>query len=179
MSKLDPRVTTSLNLPEDVRASLAALHLHDRISWAAENLERVETDKVVVIETDPESQAGLLVPAPEWMACALFGGLLPPVEVYHALEFDDGSPVLNRSFHGVDPSQDGLTVRNGHLLHLTPPIAPMSEDEAIEYLVLKDAPREVWDADKRSNSARFAICSRDQIPPERTFRNAWRMADNV
>lgn len=138
---------------------IAAPHLFDRICWGSENLPRVETDLVVVYHDDPEGPAKILAPAPEWMAMALAGGLLPPVDVYHRLEISGSDEVLN-----------------GHIIHEAEPLGPLTEEQAVEYLVMKDVPRHVWDAPAGSNSSRFAICRKDQIPTDRTFRNAWVMA---
>ena len=128
-------------------------HLFDRICWSSETLTRVETDYVVVYEVD-DGPAKVLVPAPEWMAMAMHGGLLPPVEHYHnELRDADGTFVGPRDYWS---SYD--------------PIGPMSEEEAIEYLVKKDIPREVW---REGSNKRFVICRRSQLPQTRVWRNAW------
>lgn len=132
--------------------------LFDRICWAHENLDRVESKYCIVFEDQIDEPCKVLVPAPEWMAMALHGNLLPPVWVYHRLQYDDTGAITN-----------------GHILHETDTIGPMTEEEAIEYLIQKDIPIEVWISD--SNRPRLKICSRDQIPSDRTFRNAWSLAD--
>jgi hypothetical protein len=132
--------------------------LIERIAWAKENLEPVQTDLCVVFEDDMDAPAKVLHPAPEWMAMALHGNLLPPVEVYHDLEIDERGHITN-----------------GHILHNTPPVPAMTEQEAIEYLIMKDIPRKVWDAPP-GNAPRFVICTRDNLPKTREFRNAWRLA---
>lgn len=138
--------------------TLSELPLFDRLLWAKENLAPVETDYRVVFECDMDEAAAVLVPAPEWMACALAGGILPPVEVYHRLEIDEKGRVLN-----------------GHVLHDTSPLGPMTEEQAIEYLIRKDVPSHVWQ-DETANRPKFYICQKHQIPEDRGFRNAWRLA---
>lgn len=138
---------------------LSDIPLFERLCWAQENLEPYHSDYRVVFESDVDEPAAILVPAPEWMACALHGGILPPVEVYHRLEIDD---------------VDGR-ILNGHILHGTPPLGPMTEEQAIEYLIKKDIPPSVW-RDERANHRKFVICKKHQIPSDRDLRNAWSLA---
>ena len=51
-------------------------HLWDRLCWAKENLEPVQSDYRVVYEDSIDECAKILVPDPNWMACALQGGIL-------------------------------------------------------------------------------------------------------
>ena len=67
-------------------------HLFDRLCWAKENLDGVQSDYRVVYEDSVDECAKILVPDPNWMACALQGGILPPVEVYHELAKDEAQP---------------------------------------------------------------------------------------
>ena len=56
-------------------------HLWERLHWAKENLDKVQSDIRVVYE-DPEymyNRAMILVSDCNWMACALMGVILPPV----------------------------------------------------------------------------------------------------
>ena len=48
-------------------------HLWDRLCWAKENLEPVQSDYRVVYEDSIDECAKILVPDPNWMACALAG----------------------------------------------------------------------------------------------------------
>ena len=133
-------------------------HLFDRICWAHENLARVETDYVVVYEDgDDHGRAKILVPAPEWLAMALHGGLLPPVEHYHREQRDPAG-----SFCGPHDYWSAYE-----------PIGPLTEEEAIEYLIRKDIPRKVWE---EGSNYPLKICRRSQLPTTRLFRNAWRVA---
>ena len=68
--------------------------LWDRLCWAKENLKPVRTDIRVVYEDPKEmdNPAKILIPDPNWMACAVQGGILPPVEVYWELAKDEAQP---------------------------------------------------------------------------------------
>ena len=67
-------------------------HLFDRLCWAKENLDGVQSDYRVVYEDSIDECAKILVPDPNWMACALQGGILPPVQVYWELAKDEAKP---------------------------------------------------------------------------------------
>ena len=58
-------------------------HLWDRLGWAKQNLEPYRSEFCIVWE-DPDNldePAKVTHPDPNWMACALNGGILPPVWV--------------------------------------------------------------------------------------------------
>lgn len=137
---------------------LADLPLWKRLHFAKEQLVPVQSDYRVVFEADIDSPASVLVPDANWMACALHGGILPPLEVYHQLEYDDQGRITN-----------------GHILHEASPVEAMSEEEAIEYLVKKDTPPHVWKQVGNGNSIKLVICKKDQLPASRNWRNAWKI----
>ena len=145
--------------------TLADLTLFERLLLAKDQLEPVQSEYRIVYEDPNEpdgTAASILCPDPNWMACALHGGILPPVWVYWELAKDE--------------SQPGFTSHTrGYLLHETVPVDAMTEEEAIEYLVLKDIPRAVWD-DKTANRQRFKICKIEDLPTTREFRNAWKLS---
>ena len=101
-------------------------HLWDRLGWAKENLEPFRSEFCIVWE-DPDNldePAKVTHPDPNWMACALNGGILPPVWVYWELKKDEAQP-------------DFVKHTRGYLLHNTEPVKAMTEEEAIEYLIQK------------------------------------------
>jgi len=51
-------------------------HLFDRLCWAKENLEPVQSDYRVVYEDDVDGCAKVLVPDPNFCAAFLAGGIL-------------------------------------------------------------------------------------------------------
>jgi hypothetical protein len=110
----------------------------------------------------PDDPVKVTIPTSEWLAMARHGGILPPVEVYHALAEDEAQPGF-------------MHHTRGHLLHATPPVAAMTESEAMEYLVQMVIPPRVW-RDYRGNRPIFRIVGREMVPTDRKNRNAWRIA---
>lgn len=110
---------------------------------------------------DPEAPIKIVTPSPVWWAMALHGGILPPVQVYWALAHDEAQPGFERH-------------HRGHLLHETPPMEPMTPEQAMEYLVMKELPPHVW-RDYKGNRTILKIVKREMIPADRMFRDAWRM----
>jgi hypothetical protein len=104
--------------------------------------------------TAPDEPAKVLVPDPNWMACALAGGILPPIDTYQRdRDVPDGQPKEH-------PYAE--------------PIDAMTEEEAIEYLVMKDIDPAVW-RDYQGNRTILKIVPVELIPSDRSFRNAWRV----
>lgn len=133
--------------------------LYMRCRWAKDNLKRAKPQYAIAWEdpADPDAPVKITRPSPEWLAMALHGYLLPPVEVYSQLEHDEKGKIVN-----------------GHILHDTPPIGPMTEEEAMGYLVVKDTPARVWNS--QSNRRMMVICRNEMIPQNRVVRNAMRLA---
>lgn len=115
----------------------------------------MEPKYAIVVEANMDSPISIVQPASGWLAMALNGWLLPPVETY-----------LRDAERADDEPKEHPYAR---------PIGPMNEEDAMEYLVQRCVPRHIWDAP--SNRPRFAIVRRGSIPADRTHRNAWRMAD--
>jgi len=104
--------------------------------------------------TQPDAPAKVLVPDPNWMAAALAGGVLPPIDTYlRDQNVPDGQPKEH-------PYAE--------------PIPAMTEEEAIEYLIMKDIPPQVW-RDYQGNRAVMKIVPVELIPSDRSFRNAWKI----
>jgi hypothetical protein len=141
-------------------------HLWDRLCWAKENLEAYQSDYRVVYEDSIDECAKILVPDPNWMAAALQGGILPPVWVYWELAKDEAQ-------------EDFKKHTRGYLLHETEPMPAMTEEEAIEYLIMKDVPQSVWQTWDEGNRPKMVICSKEQLPSTREWRNAWRISDDL
>ncbi len=104
---------------------------------------------------EPEAPMKITYPAPRWLAMALAGGYLPPVDTY---------------LRDAERS-DGERLEHPY----APPIGPMTEEQAMEYLLQMVIPRRVWG--EPTNRPRFAIVRCDMIPADPTHRNAWRLAD--
>lgn len=127
------------------------------------------TDYRIVFD-DPDKldePTKILVPSPQWMEIAMSGGL-PPIWVYWQLQ-DDEQRAIAEGRHSTfkhDPERLALQ-------YTAPRIGPLTEEEAIEYLVMKDIPRRVWA--EEHNRPMFRVVKKDAIPTDRTFRNAWEM----
>ena len=77
-------------------------HIYGKDCIGRKRIEKVQSDIRVVYE-DPEDMdnpAKVLVPDPNWMACALQGGILPPVEVYWELAKDEAQPDFEKHTRG-------------------------------------------------------------------------------
>ena len=110
----------------------------------------------------------VLAPSDEWLEQAK-AGLLPPISVYWALQ-DDEQQAIAEGRHNTfkhDPEKHAAQFT-------TPRIGPLSEEEAIEYLVMKDIPRHIWS--KEYNRPMFKIVKTEDVPSDRSFRNAWRLS---
>jgi hypothetical protein len=116
----------------------------------------------------PDEPSSVLVPSPEWMADAM-AGMLPPISAYWALHDAEQKAILDGRHKEFRHAQDAFDLQFNNSK-----IGPLSEREAIEYLILKDVPRRVWG--HKHNRPMFAIVHKDQLPKTREFRNAWRMS---
>ena len=86
-------------------------HLWERLHWAKEKLEPIQSDYRVVWEdpNEPDEPAKVTIPDPNWMACAMQGGILPPVQSYWELKKDEAQPDFKKH-------------TRGYLLHNTKPV---------------------------------------------------------
>ena len=131
-------------------------HLWDRLAEAKSRLKPVQSKYRVLFENpaEPDAPASVLVPDPNWMAAALAGGVLPPIDTYlRDQNVPDGQPKEH-------PYAE--------------PIGAMTEEEAIEYLIQKDIPPQVW-RDYKGNRIIMKIVPVELIPSDRSFRNAWKI----
>lgn len=131
-------------------------HLWDRLAEAKSRLEPVLSKYRVVFEdpATPDEPAKVLVPDPNWLACALEGNILPPIDTYQRdRNVEDGQPKEHP---------------------YAKPIGPMTEEEAIEYLIMKDIDPSIW-RDYNGNRIIMKIVPVELIPSDRSFRNAWKI----
>ena len=116
----------------------------------------------------PEQPACVLVPSDNWMEEAK-AGLLPPISVYWALQDDEQQAIAEGRHDTFKHDPDKYTAQ-----FTAPRIGPLTEEEAIEYLVMKDIPRHIWS--QEYNRPMFKIVKTEDVPSDRQFRNAWRLA---
>jgi hypothetical protein len=150
-------------------------HLWFRLCYAAQVLPKVQSKYYVVFEDpdDLDAPAKILVPDPNWMAAALAGDVLPDVSCY--LE-DQKVIAVYESEHG---SLEGFSWKEqGGAKNLYgKPRGPMTEEEAIEYLIKMVISPSVW-RDYKGNRSIIKIVPVELIPTDRTYRDAWTIAQN-
>tara|TARA_R110000796_G_scaffold171060_1_gene288021 strand:- start:444 stop:875 length:432 start_codon:yes stop_codon:yes gene_type:complete len=131
-------------------------HLWDRVAEAKTRLDPVQPKYCVLFEdpTQLDAPASVLAPDPNWLAAALAGGVLPPIDTY----------LRDKNVTDEQPKEHPYAE----------PIGALTEEEAIEYLVQKDIPPQVW-RDYQGNRIIMKIVPVELIPSDRTFRNAWRI----
>lgn len=134
------------------------VHLWNRLAAAKQKLSPIRSNYAVVYQTPDMPTCVVMHPDPNWMAAALAGGILPPIGAY----------LEDQEKQGGD--------RKAH--PYAEPIGPMTEEQAIEYLIMKDVPRAVWDQPHGSNTRTMIIVKRSDIPTDRTFRNAWQLSQD-
>ena len=139
------------------------MKLFDRLIEAKQKLEPYQTQYAVVYEDIDMNCCSIMTPDPNAMAALIHGGVFPPVWVYWELAKDEAQPNFKRH-------------TRGYLLHDTPREGPKTEEEAVLYLIRKDIPQHIWKNYKTSNSVKMKIVKRTQLPKNREFRNAWRVA---
>ena len=132
-------------------------HLWTRLLEAKSRLKPVQSKYRVLFEDprEPDAPAKVLVPDPNWMAAALAGDILPPIDTYQR----------DRLVSDGEPKEHPYAE----------PIGAMTEEEAIEYLVMKDIDPAVW-RDYQGNRTIMKIVPVEMIPSDRSHRNAWRIA---
>lgn len=153
------------------QVSINSEHLWDRLVWASQTLDKVQSDYRIVFEDplNPEESAKILTPDPNWMACALYGNILPEVGAYLEDQKVVNQYILdNGSMEGFDWNKQG-----GAKHPYADVVGPMTEEEAIEYLILKDIPSHIWS--KQYNSPKIKIIKTNQLPKHREYRNSWRL----
>ena len=131
-------------------------HLWDRLAEAKTRLEPVQSKYRVLFEdpTQPDAPASVLVPDPNFMAAALAGDVLPPIDTY----------IRDQSVPDGQPKEHPYAE----------PVGAMTEEEAIEFLIKKDISPQVW-RDYQGNRTIMKIVPVELIPSDRSFRNAWKI----
>ena len=131
-------------------------HLWDRLADAKARLDPVQSKYRVLFENpaEPEAPAAVLVPDPNWLAAALDGNVLPPIDTY----------LRDQNIPDGEPKEHPYAK----------PIGAMTEEQAIEYLIMKDISPAIW-RDYKGNRTIMKIVPVELIPSDRSFRNAWRI----
>ena len=142
--------------------------LIDRINWAKTNLEPVHTEYCIVYEDIDKQCATVVHPDPHCMSMLMHGNIMPPAEVWLKLAEDEARPdFTNHSDF------------RGHLLHDTEPMGPLTEEQAVEFIIKKDIPTHIWKTWDQGNKPKMVICNKNQLPTTRDWRDAWRISDEL
>ena len=116
----------------------------------------------------PDEPAQILAPSDRYLKEAMEGNL-PPIWVHWMLqdEVKEGYPNRQSEFMWHDP-------RLYDAQFTAPRVGPLTEEQAMEYICLKDLPRKCWS--KENNRQMFKIVLAESIPTNREFRDAWEVA---
>jgi hypothetical protein len=124
-----------------------------------------------VVYDDPDhldEPTKILVPSEDWMEQAM-AGELPIISAWWELQDAEQEAIDEGRHREFRHSEETLAWQDN-----APRTGPLTEEQAIEYLCMKDLPRKCWS--QEHNRPMFRIVTVDQIPTDRTFRNAWEMA---
>ena len=125
--------------------------------------------KYRVIFDDPdhlEEPTKVLVPSQNWLDMAMSGGL-PPIWVYWQLQ-DDEQKAIDEGRHNFEHDPEKYALQ-----FTAPRIGPLTEEEAMVFLCMKDLPRRCWS--EEHNRPMFKIVRTEEVPSDRQFRDAWEM----
>jgi hypothetical protein len=124
--------------------------------------------RVVFEDPDfPDEPAKVLIPTDEWLEEAM-SGQLPPISVWWAMQEDEELAIKEGRIKTFEHDPDKFAAQFD-----APRIGKLTEEEAMEYLIMKDIPRRVWAV--KHNRPMFKIVRTEQVPTDRLFRNAWRL----
>ena len=138
------------------------VHYWNRLQWAKDNLEPFRTEYCVIYEDDMDEPAKVMHPDPNWMAAALNGGIVPPIETILLMREDASRPDFKK--HTL-----------GYVRDNAKPCDAMTEKEAVEYQIMQSIPKEVWSSWNEGNYPKMVICKKDQLPKTRLWRNTWKI----
>ncbi len=155
-----------------------------RIAKSRDEIQTVEVEHCIPYADQYDLDAPLKVchPSPRCVAELMAGGIHPPIEALNAQRLlfvlDDGSSEVVsrldaprfRAQHG-ERIQHEIVVENSRAHQEA--MGPLTYEQAIEWIVLKDIPVDVWG--REHNSPQFWIARRDELPATRQYRNAWKL----
>ena len=128
------------------------------------------TDLVVLIDDGYEDCIAVMYPSEEFMQDAK-EGTLPHIKYYWKLRDAELRAIKEGTHDTFEHNQEDLANLLWAREHDN--VGPLTEEQALEYLILKDLQDNVWG--NYHNSRKFRIVHKDHIPKDRVFRNAWKM----
>lgn len=157
----------------------------DRIKfvWVNEPTRLANVEHAIPYEDSLDGPVKVLYPAPNCVAELMLGGVHAPIEAHleHRLlmiNSDDSGDVIHKYEEGQYlKTHDvvGQYVVDYRRVH-DEVMVPLTYEEAIEWIMMKGVPYEVWANHHQQNRKKFAIVHRSQIPSDRIHRNAWEFA---
>ena len=177
-----------MNYPDYIalrqRAEREGWHHWCRIAQSRDRIPAVEVHHAIAF-TDPydlDAPMKVVHPSPRCVAELMAGGIHPSIEAIHGqmlrLECEHCGPIECRRLDApairATHTIKGETVIDNSAVHLTVAM-PMTYEQAIEWIIQKDIPFEVWG--KKHNRPMMAIVPRTAIPEDRTHRNDWKLKD--
>lgn len=133
-------------------------NLLDRIE--AFSGEPFQSEYIIVIEDPryPEDSSTILIPDPFFIAGLMAGGIYPSIDVY---------------------LRDRERPQEGAYEHVyAEPAGPMTEKQAIEYVIMKDVDPYIW-RDYKGNRKILQIVRRQDLPDDIAFVDAWKINQEV
>lgn len=149
--------------------------------------------RYAVVYEDPadmDAPCAITRPDPNWMASALAGGVLPPVGAYHAathrvtVQFPGEAPITALVRGDKIADARAACLRQGgkvlseiivdHPAGYADPVAPMTEVEAIEYMIQRAVPPRVW-RDYRGNRRVLRVVNAEKAAADRRMRDHWKI----
>ena len=166
------------------RAFEEGWHHWQRIARSRSKVTPVEVEHCVLYEHpyDLEATCPVMHPSGRFLAELMAGGIHPPIEAVHNQQL----LIISKSGeYTVVSKRDAAEWREQHAPIATEIVVdnrrchnevegPMSYEQAIEYCILKDIPRRVWDESNNHNYQKFWIVNKDTVK-DRTYRNAWQL----
>lgn len=160
--------------------------MYERIKWSDVNIIPKAKAQYIIVYDDIYSETGGIIevmPTDEWIALAMNGGILPPIETWHKMKFklmNDKDEIFICDFLELEEIRRTNKIVQENLLNddevrESQPLGPLSEEETMEYLLMKDVPPRIWHDKYKRNRCLFKICRPAQLPEDFTFRKAWRL----
>ena len=131
------------------------------------------TEYVVLLEDDQLEHVSVMYATEQFMKTAA-EGKLPHIKYLWKLRDAEKKAIKEGWHHEFRHNPDDLAAavwasENDN-------VGPLTEEQAIEYLILKDCDESIWG--NYHNMQRFRVVKRSDLPETREFRNAWKMVQS-
>ncbi len=128
------------------------------------------TDYVILVDDGQLEHIGVMYPSDEFMEQAK-EGKLPHIKYYWKLWEAEKKAIENDTHAEFCHSQEDLDAvvwacENDN-------VGPLTEEQALEYLMLRCFDQDVWGS--QHNVPKFRFVKQSDLPENREFRNAWKM----